>query len=93
MTFLKVKVTKHHFHKHWHFVRPIHTTEDGEQIELPALPPALPAPRIFAPHYSSYPGPSTQGSQLLDVIYLNLNLPKVLLQHAGQAALVANLPQ
>jgi hypothetical protein len=37
-------------HKHWLFVRPINTIEDGEQIELPVLPPAPPAPRIFAPH-------------------------------------------
>jgi hypothetical protein len=47
---LKVNIARHHFHRHWHFERPVNTAEDGERIELPAPPPAPPAPTIFAPH-------------------------------------------
>ena len=44
------KVTRHDFHKHWHFVRPVNTPQDGEAAELPPSPPPPPRPNIFAPH-------------------------------------------
>jgi hypothetical protein len=50
---LKHKITKHDFHKHWHFVQPVSAPQDGEAAEvLPPPPPSLPAsqPNIFAPH-------------------------------------------
>ena len=45
-----LEVTKHDFHKHWHFVRPVSAPQDGEAAELPSLPPPRPLPNIFAPH-------------------------------------------
>lgn len=44
------KVTRHDFHKHWHFVRPVNTPQDGEATELPPSSPPPSRPNIFAPH-------------------------------------------
>ncbi|KAN0075974.1 hypothetical protein V8E54_007244 [Elaphomyces granulatus] len=47
-----LEVTKHDFHKHWHFVRAVSAPQDGEAAEL--LPPFHLLDRfptnIFAPH-------------------------------------------
>jgi hypothetical protein len=47
---LKRRITKHEFHKHWHFVRPVSAPQDGEAAELPPPPPLPPQSNIFAPH-------------------------------------------
>jgi len=44
-------VTKHDFHKHCHFVRPVSGSQERKQLSYHApLPPSPPLPNIFAPH-------------------------------------------
>jgi len=69
---LNVKVTKHDFHKHSHFERPVNAAKDGEQIELLAPPPAPPAPTISAPHTVVTRGRQRRG-RTIGVIPLNLS--------------------